>query len=182
MTTSSATASRVDLFPDAAHVPPGHRRVQAWFRSPGSRQLRTFLAIGVMSTLAYVVLYAGLRSAMSAAVSNALALLLTAIGNTAANRRLTFDIRGRDGLARHHLAGLAAFGIALAITSASIGLLQAAVPHPGRALELAVLVAANALATLVRFILLRSWIDRGQAVSPQTVSPVPARAAERISR
>ena len=110
-------------------------------------------------------------------MANAFALVLTAVGNTAANRRLTFEVRGRDGLARHHLAGLSAFAIALAITSASIGLLQAVVPQPGRVLELAVLVGANVVATVVRFFLLRSWIDRGQ-----TVTQFPARAAERISR
>src|SRR5207237_2866583 len=103
--------------------------------------------------------------------------VITAVANTAANRRLTFEVRGREGLARHHLAGLVAFATALVITSASIGLLQALVPHPGRALELAVLVGANVAATLVRFVILRSWIDRGR-----TVSPLPARAAERISR
>jgi putative flippase GtrA len=136
----------------------------------------------VLSTLAYVVLYAGFRAALSAAAANALALLLTAVANTAANRRMTFQVRGRDGLARHHVAGLAAFAIALAITSVSIGLLQVAVPHPGRALELAVLTGANVVATLVRFFLLRSWIDRGRTDSPLTVSPLPARTAERISR
>src|SRR5205085_470678 len=102
---------------------------------------------------------------------------ITAVANTAANRRLTFEVRGRKGLPRHHLAGLLAFAIALAITSASIGLLQALVPHPGRVLELAVLVGANVAATLVRFVILRTWIDRAQTVTPMT-----ARAAERISR
>ena len=71
------------------------------------------------STLAYVALYAGLRSVSSAAAANAMALVVTAVANTAANRRLTFEVQGRDGLARDHVAGLLALAAALAITSAA---------------------------------------------------------------
>jgi len=125
----------------------------------GLRQVATFGAIGVVSTLAYLVLYAVLRVAWPAPVANAVALVATALGNTAANRRLTFDVRGRDGLARDHGAGLLAFGAALAITSASLVLLDLAAPEASRAVELAILVVANALATIVRFLLLRLVLD-----------------------
>jgi putative flippase GtrA len=129
------------------------------------RQVRSFAMIGAVSTLAYVVLYALLRGAMSATLANAVALIITAVGNTAANRRLTFGVRGRDGLGRHHLAGIVAFVIALTITSASIGLLQAIAPRPSRFLEVAVLVAANVVATAVRFVVLRAWIEQGAAAA-----------------
>jgi putative flippase GtrA len=89
-------------------------------------------------------------------------LVVTAVANTAANRRLTFEVRGRDGLARDHAAGLISFGVALAITSASLAILQQAEPQHGRMAEVAVLVAANAAATLVRFLLLRVAIDRSR--------------------
>jgi putative flippase GtrA len=128
----------------------------------GVRQIASFVAIGVVSTAAYVALYAGLRSVSPAGVANALALVVTAVANTAANRRLTFEVRGRDGLARDHAAGLIAFGAALAITSASLAILQQAEPQHGRMAEVAVLVAANAAATLVRFLLLRVAIDRSR--------------------
>ena len=124
--------------------------------------------IGIASTVAYVVLFALLRGGMSAAVANAAALLLTAIGNTAANRRLTFGVRGRDGIGRHHLGGLIAFAVALAITTASIGLLQAVAPRTGRLLEITVLVAANVVATVVRFLFLRNWIEPGSADPART--------------
>ena len=58
-----------------------------------------FMGVGVLSTLAYAMLFLALRSPLGAAGANALALALTAIGNTAANRRLTFGIRGRVGAA-----------------------------------------------------------------------------------
>ena len=86
--------------------------------------------------------------------------MLTAFANTTANRRLTFGVRGGAGLARHQAAGLLALGVALAITSASLAVLALLAPQAGRAVELAVLVAANGLATLVRFLILRLAIER----------------------
>jgi putative flippase GtrA len=50
------------------------------------RRIATFSAIGVASTLAYVAIYAWLRLGTPAIEANALALVITAIGNTAANR------------------------------------------------------------------------------------------------
>src|SRR3990172_13268962 len=98
--------------------------------------------MGVVRPLPSLVLYAVLRVAWPAPVATAVALVATALGNTAANRRLTFDVRGRDGLGRDHAAGLLAFGAALAITSASLLLLDLAAPEASRAVELAILVVA----------------------------------------
>lgn len=128
-----------------------------------TRQIVSFGAIGVASTLAYVALYAGLRSVSPAAAANALALMATAVANTAANRRLTFEVQGRDGLARDHAAGLLALAVALAITSVALGGLDFIAPHHGRLTEIAVLVVANAAATLARFLLLRLAIDRARS-------------------
>ena len=145
-------------------------------RGHALRQAGTFAAIGVVSTLAYVALYALLRPAVPAELANAAGLLATAIGNTAANRRLTFSIRGRAGLARDHAAGLLALGAALAITSASLAVLQVAAPGAPQAIEVAVLVAANAAATLVRFLLLREAFHPGRprVTPPVTAGPVTA--------
>jgi putative flippase GtrA len=118
-------------------------------------QIVRFGTIGVMSTLAYLVLYLMLRAPFGAQAANLLALLLTAVANTAANRRLTFGITTRTGVVRHHVAGLAAFGIGLVLTSGSLWLLHAGDPYASRFTELVVLVLANAAATLVRFLALR---------------------------
>lgn len=140
------------------------------------RQVGTFAAIGIVSTLAYLALYALLRPAVPAEPANAAALLATAIGNTAANRRLTFAVRRRAGRARDHAAGLLALGAALAITSAALAVLHGAAPDAPQAIEVAVLVAANAAATLIRFLLLREALHPGRPrVSPPvTAGPVTA--------
>jgi putative flippase GtrA len=123
-----------------------------------SRQAVRFAAIGIMSTLAYLVLYLLLRSSLGAQGANLTALLLTAIANTAANRRLTFGLRGPGKRARSQLEGLVVFGIGLGLTSGALAIVHAASAHPHRGVEVSVLVAANLLATLVRFVLLRSWV------------------------
>ncbi len=122
-------------------------------------QLVRFGAVGVASTLAFFGLYLLLRP-LGAQPANLIALLVTAIGNTAANRRLTFGITGRAGALRHHLGGLAAFGIALGLTSGSLWLLDAGWPTAGHAVEVGVLVMANAAATLLRFVSLRLMMNR----------------------
>ncbi|MEU1362040.1 dolichyl-phosphate beta-glucosyltransferase [Micromonospora zamorensis] len=119
------------------------------------RQLVRFAAVGVASTLAYLVLFVATRGALGAQPANLLALLLTAVANTAANRRLTFGISGRRHAGRHHLQGLLAFGLGLALTSGSLAVLHALHAAPARPVELAVLVAANLAATVLRFVLLR---------------------------
>jgi putative flippase GtrA len=119
------------------------------------RQLVRFAAIGVASTLAYLVLYALLRLGVGPQAANLAALLLTAVANTAANRRLTFGVRGRTRAARHHVHGLLIFAVGLALTSGSLAALTALTAQPARGLEVAVLTASNLIATLVRFVLLR---------------------------
>jgi putative flippase GtrA len=124
------------------------------------RQLVRFGAIGLLSTLAYLALFVAGRPAFGAQGANLFALLLTAVANTAANRRLTFGISGRARAGRHQLQGLAVFGLGLALTSGSLAALGLLDPAQHRGLELGVLVAANLAATLLRFVLLRGWVFR----------------------
>jgi putative flippase GtrA len=129
-------------------------------RRPLRHQVSAFAAVGAASTVAYVLLYLALRGALPAQWANALSLLITAMANTAANRRFTFGIRGRPQAGRHQARGLLAFGTGLLVTSAALAWLHAVAPRPDRGQEVAVLTGASLLAALVRFVLYRNWVFR----------------------
>lgn len=127
-------------------------------RTSLTAQLLRFGAVGVVSTIGYVLLYAALRPVTGPQAANAWALLVCAVANTAANRRLTFGLHGRGGALRHQAKGLAVFGLGLALTSGSLAALHHWTHTPGRPTEIVVLVTANLAATLLRFLLLRTWV------------------------
>ncbi|MBV9203956.1 MAG: bifunctional glycosyltransferase family 2/GtrA family protein [Actinobacteria bacterium] len=135
-----------------ALIPAGDRHAAL------ARQIARFVLIGAASTLAYLVLFLLLRGVMSAQGANVISLLVTAMANTAANRRLTFGISGRPDAARHQVKGLIAFGIGLGLTAGALAALHSASAHPGRWTEVSVLVAANLAATVIRFLLYRHWV------------------------
>ncbi|GAA1336855.1 bifunctional glycosyltransferase family 2/GtrA family protein [Catellatospora bangladeshensis] len=149
-----AQLGRRPLEPDQPGVPRGL-----------FRQLVRFAAVGVASTLAYLLLFVLLRGGLGAQGANLVALLVTAVANTAANRRFTFGVRGLRGAGRHQFEGLLVFALGLALTSGSL----AALHHfsaPGGPAELAAVVGANLLATVLRFLLLRNWVFRGRPLEP----------------
>lgn len=133
-------------------------------------QVARFAAIGVASTLAYLLLYLVLRAGVSPQWANLVALAATAVGNTAANRRYTFGIRGPEARWRHQVQGFAVFLLALALTSGSLWSLHHLAPGAARAVELAVLIAANVAATVVRFVALRVWVFAHHRSAPAPLS------------
>jgi putative flippase GtrA len=132
-----------------------------------ARQAIRFGIVGVLSTLAYLLLFVLMRP-LGAQPANLLALLMTAVANTAANRRFTFGVSG-NGAARHQLQGLLVFALGLALTSGSLVLITSLVAHPARVLELGVLVAANLAATVLRFVLFREWVFARR--TPRVLTP-----------
>ncbi|MEU7829171.1 bifunctional glycosyltransferase family 2/GtrA family protein [Nonomuraea sp. NPDC049129] len=139
----------------AARIPVPARVSQARLPRGMAAQLPRFAVVGVVSTLAYLLLFSGLRQAIPVLAANAIALLVTAVANTAANRRFTFGVTGSAGAMRHQFEGLIAFLVGLALTSGVLALLPDGVSH---GVELVAVVVANAVATLVRFLLLRVWV------------------------
>jgi putative flippase GtrA len=127
-------------------------------------QVAMFLVVGVLSTIAYAALYLGLRQVMGAQEANLLALLLTAVANTAANRRFSFGVRGATGRLRHQLQGLAVFALGLGFTSAVLWVMPAT--HP--TLEVVALTGANLVVTALRFVAMKAWIFVGR--TPDAVS------------
>jgi putative flippase GtrA len=125
-----------------------------------TRQLVRFGVVGVFSTLAYLLLFVLLHHPLGAQGANVAALLSTAIANTALNRRFTFGVVGRQRATRQQLQGLIVFGLALGLTSGTLAVAHSLHSAPPPSVELALLVAANAVATLLRFLLLRRWVFR----------------------
>jgi putative flippase GtrA len=125
-----------------------------------TRQLVRFAAVGMLSTVAYLVLFLLLRDLLGSQGANFLSLLLTAIANTALNRRFTFGVVGRQRRTRQQVQGLIVFGLALGLTSGTLAVAHSLHSTPPAAVEVALLTAANAAATLLRFLLLRRWVFR----------------------
>jgi putative flippase GtrA len=144
--------SRVDIARTALADLRGIARLLA-----GARLTR-FLGVGVVSTLAYALLFVALRGPLGIGAANATALALTAVANTQANRHFTFGLRGRAGLLRQHAMGAIVYVLTLGLTSGALLVLHALDARPSRAIELAVLIVAGVCATVTRFIALRSWV------------------------
>src|SRR4051812_37074499 len=108
----------------------------AWTDLRGVARLATagrvarFACVGLASTLAYALLYVALRGALGAGGANAPARALTAVANTAANRRLPFGMRGRAGLARQHALGALVYAITLGLTGGALAVLHGLDPTP----------------------------------------------------
>ncbi|MDQ0117363.1 glycosyltransferase involved in cell wall biosynthesis [Pseudarthrobacter defluvii] len=125
-------------------------------------QVLRFGLVGVASTLAFALLYLMLQGPFGSQEANFLALLITAVGNTAANRRFTFGISGPEKLFVQQFQGLLVFLLAWTVTSSSLVVLHAGTPDASPNLELLTLTAANIFATLLRFVLLRLWVFRAR--------------------
>jgi glycosyltransferase involved in cell wall biosynthesis len=164
--------SRVDIVRTAFEDLRGIARLMA------SGRIARFMGVGVLSTIAYALLFLLLSGPLGAAVANALALALTAVGNTAANRRLTFGLRGRAGLLRHHARGAAVFVLTLALTDGALNALHELDAAPPRGVELTVLVIAGFAATVTRYLAMKTWVFARVQRRARTHAerPAPARA------
>jgi putative flippase GtrA len=140
-------------------------------------QIVRFGAIGLTSTFAYLAMFLLLRPTLGAQSANLVALLDTALGNIAANRRFTFGVRGAAAMGRHQLQGLVVFALGLGLTSGALALVSVLVSQPSRWLEVGVLIVANLAATVLRFVLLREWVFRPRGRPRRSGAPAPAPTA-----
>ena len=130
-------------------------------------EIAVFAVIGVLSTVLHLGGFVVLRQVVeSAPLANAIALLVAAVANTAANRRWTFGVRGRAGAARHQVQGLLVFGLTLAMTTWGLDLLQAAMPNASTSVETLVVAVTTAVATAVKFLAMKLWVFAPGSLRP----------------
>ena len=144
--------------PRPAEPAPTHP--DAVVAAPRAAALATFVSfavVGAFTTLLYAMLYLPLREFLSPVTANLAALILTAVVNTEANRRWTFDRRGGKRTGLHARAGLM-FLANYALTTMAVLGLHALVPAAGRLLEVSAVVATYGVLTLTRFLALDHWV------------------------
>jgi putative flippase GtrA len=141
----------------AEHGRARHIAGQGGTPSGLARQVMRFCLVGAFSTVVFTALFLLLRPRYGSQSANVLALLLTAIGNTAANRYFTFGIRARAGVARHHAQGLLVFGFALALNAVALRIGRSVFGGDG-AVDVIAVLTASVFAALVRFLMLRRWV------------------------
>ncbi len=135
----------------------GRARVDIPASGPKStgRQLGSFATIGVASTLAYLVFFALLQSSLGSFGANALAVFVTWIGNTIANRRVTFGRFGRQRMSRLALTSAILLATALAGSSVALAFVDALPTRPTLSMDVGALLIAHSALAVWRFLLLR---------------------------
>ena len=134
-------------------------------------ELLRFAGVGLVSTLAYVALFALLEGWIGAYAANAVAIAGCSLGNTAAHRGMAGTVR--HGLDRRHrlLVANALFGISLGFTTVALALTRA-LGLDALAPELVAVTVANVAAATFRFAILRTWVFRprfGTHLGPVTI-------------
>lgn len=121
---------------------------------PLSAQLLGFAVVGIASTLAFSLLFLLLQGFLSHQAANFLALAISAVLNTVVNRRLTFGVHDRSTAGLHLVQGVLVFAATWGLTAGALAVLV----EPGVSSSwdsLVVLTVANAVATVLRFVIFR---------------------------
>ena len=122
-------------------------------------EIVSFLAVGVASTIAYLLLFFWLRGLIGALASNVVALTTTMVANTAVHRRWTFGRSGPGDRKREWTRAAAVHAVGLALTSlALVG--AEALDGGATTTELLLLGMASGVATLMRLLLMPAWVFR----------------------
>jgi len=145
----------------------GSPRTPGEARGPLFSQLVYFTVVGTVFTLAYVGLYAMLRTVCGPQLANGISLVMTTVADTAANRRFTFGVRGMRHALLHQAQGLVLFLLGLGATSGALEWLHARAPDATSLTEIAVLAVANLVVGLVRFTAFRVWVFAPPAARPR---------------
>ncbi len=122
-------------------------------------ELLRFAGVGVISTLAYMALFALLEPRVGGYTANAVAIVACGVGNTAAHRGMAGT--ARHGLDRLHrvVTAAALLGVSLTFTTAALAITRG-LGMDELAPELIAVTLANIAAAAFRFSILRTWVFR----------------------
>ena len=129
-------------------------------------QLLRFAGVGAISTLGYLFLFIAWRPMPERFGANTLALAICTIFNTAVHRELTRNMHGPAH--RGRLVAVAAGLFAISLTLTTLALIAAhALSATSLVVALVAVTVANAVASVLRFAILRAWVFRpGPSTSP----------------
>jgi putative flippase GtrA len=116
------------------------------------RQFVRFVAVGVVNTGLFLVIYLLFRTVGTATVANLLASLLTTITGTCANGKVTFGVSGLITV-RQHVKSVAVTVLGIVSTTVAVNM-----AGDSEMWELVVLIVASGVVGAARFVLLRHWV------------------------
>jgi glycosyltransferase involved in cell wall biosynthesis len=120
-------------------------------------QIIRFATIGLVSTTLFAILFVALVDSLGPVGADIVALGICALGNTAANRRVTFSMRGPENRVRQLLSAAVLTLGPLVLNLATLGVLGW-LGVAGTPTLLVALTVVNLLAAASRFVLLRRWV------------------------
>ena len=122
-------------------------------------QLLRFAGVGVISTLGYLLLFMAWRPLAGTFGANALALALCTAFNTAVHWELARNVGGPARRSRFVVVTVGLFVLSLVLTTLAL-LAAHLVAGSSLAFALLAVTAANAVAAVLRFAVLRVWVFR----------------------
>ncbi len=142
--------------------PTGLRRRHA--NEMAADQLLHFAGVGVISTLGYLFLFVAWRPILGALGANAVAMAIATLFNTAVHGELSHSRDGHLRRGRMIVVVLSLYAISLALTTGAL-LIAGVVASGSLMTELIAIAAANGLAAMFRFSVLRAWVFRPRALT-----------------
>ena len=162
----------------AGHLPVDDIRARMGRTMPSGNtggQVLRFAAVGAFTTVLHLGGFAALTASglLGSQAANAAALLMATVVNTSLNRSWTFGVRTRRGAWWHQTQGFALLALNWALTAGALALLTILWPDAPVLVGTVAVGAATAVATVVKFLVMRGWRDR--APHPATPGAPPAR-------
>jgi putative flippase GtrA len=173
-------AGHLALVPDPAlevrqESAPAPRPDRAGPTTVFADEILRFAGAGVVNTVAYATLFAVLEPGLGCYRANTAALALCTLGNTAAHRGMAGS--ERHGLDRRERLAVSAglLGVSLVTTTAALAV-TTSLGFDTLPSELVAVTSASALAAILRFGILRTWVFRpefGALTGAGTTKPTP---------